>query len=362
MSQVLTISYPEFGKCLHEKAALKRVPIKGTIELTPFCNLNCSHCYVKVGERENYVLSYQEICHIIDMVIAEGCLWLIFSGGEPLTRNDFLDIYRYAKERGLIIIILSNGTLVTPEIASYLQKVPPYSVTISLYGVTKKTYEAMTKIPGSFKQFQYGIQLLLDYDIPLKFSAIMTTLNQHEFWEMRKFGGTMGVETNFYLSLSPRIDGSKIPCEIRLSPEEVLNIDRADKNRCNKWLKTVREIQSSVINPEGQFNCTAGLNEFLIDCHGMLNLCPIFRTPGYNLLKGTFKEGWNLLSDIRLKRMRLPPECQSCVWISMCPQCPAMSELEEGTWKKPTDYYCKITKLRAEKFGNEAFCKKEGGD
>lgn len=358
MYQIPISSYGDFGKYLHETTASKRIPIKGIFEVTPLCNLDCIHCYVKVDGRKRDLLNYQEICHIIDMVAAEGCLWLTFSGGEPFIRDDFLDIYMYAKKKGLLIRINSNGTLITPKIADYLRKNPPHSITLSFYGITQETYEAITNTPGSFESFMYGIRRLLDYNLPIKLSAVMMTINRHEVLKMKKFGKELNVETNFYLSLSPRIDGSMDPCKIRLSPEEVLKIDLADTDRYEKWLKVVGKIRSGLDPSNNPVNCTAGLNHFQIDCHGMLNLCSLFRIPEYNLCRGNFKDGWNLLSEVRLKRMKYAPKCQGCAWGSICPQCSARSELEEGSWEKPINYFCKIAQLRTDAFGRII----DGGD
>ncbi|GAG51750.1 unnamed protein product, partial [marine sediment metagenome] len=61
-------------------------------------------------------LTYDEHCRILDEITAAGCLWLLYTGGEIFARKDFLDIYTYAKQKGLIISLFSNGTLITPEV------------------------------------------------------------------------------------------------------------------------------------------------------------------------------------------------------------------------------------------------------
>src|SRR3990167_1268938 len=113
-SHLPEIKYAEFSRHLHKKSIAERIPLHGTIELTFRCNLNCVHCYCPtLGpqdiERE---LNYQEICRIIDDMLAEGCLWWTISGGEPLIREDFQDIYIYARKKGLLITLFTNGTLI----------------------------------------------------------------------------------------------------------------------------------------------------------------------------------------------------------------------------------------------------------
>ncbi|MGB3904717.1 MAG: radical SAM protein, partial [Anaerolineae bacterium] len=156
-------SYAEFSNRLHDKLGGKRVPIAGSLELTFRCNLRCVHCYLgdtRAGIPGKQELTYAEIRDLLDQIVDEGCLWLLLTGGEPLVRPDFLDIYTYAKQKGLLVTLFTNGTLITPQIADYLQQWRPFVVEISLYGRTKETYEKVTGVPGSYERCMRGIQLL----------------------------------------------------------------------------------------------------------------------------------------------------------------------------------------------------------
>jgi MoaA/NifB/PqqE/SkfB family radical SAM enzyme len=134
---VSTIPYSEFGVKLQK---IGRFAMGGTIEITPRCNLKCVHCYVAHCNWPHDILTFDEICKIIDDLVKQGCLWISFTGGEPLLRPDFIDIYTYAKKKGLFVVLLTNGTLITPEIADYLSIYTPRFVEISLYGATKRVY------------------------------------------------------------------------------------------------------------------------------------------------------------------------------------------------------------------------------
>jgi MoaA/NifB/PqqE/SkfB family radical SAM enzyme len=97
-------------------------------------------------------LSYEEHCRILDEIADAGCLWLLYSGGEIFARGDFLEIYTYAKKKGLLITLFTNGTMITPKIADYLLEWRPFSIEVTLYGHTKGTYERLTGIPGSYEK------------------------------------------------------------------------------------------------------------------------------------------------------------------------------------------------------------------
>ena len=70
-------------------------------------------------------LSTEEHYRLLDQLADAGCLWLLFTGGEIFARRDFLDIYTYAKQKGFLITLFTNGTLITPRIADDARRVAP---------------------------------------------------------------------------------------------------------------------------------------------------------------------------------------------------------------------------------------------
>lgn len=342
------ISYAPFSNRLHKKAMAERVPINGTIEVTFRCNLKCVHCYC-VCDANKKELSFKEICHIIDEIVEAGCLWLLISGGEPLLRSDFLEIYTYAKKKGLIVSLFTNGTLITTEIADYLRRWRPFVVEITLYGITKETYEKVTGIPGSFERCMEGIRLLLDRKISLKLKTTLITLNKHELWKMKKYAEDLGLEFRFDPVINPRIDGSKEPCQLRVSPEEVVRFDLEDENRLKAWKEFLDGFRRE--KPDYLFTCGGGLSSFVIDPYGELQLCVLFRSPSYSLRQGTFRDGWdNLFPRLRAQKFNRDNKCWRCKYFPVCDQCPGWAQLEKEDPEFPVEYLCQIAHLRAKAF------------
>ncbi len=121
--------YGEFSERLHQKAASLHIPVSGSLEVTQRCNLRCMHCYIPLSKRKGprkVELSISEIQHILDEIKEAGCLWLLLTGGEPLLRTDFLDIYKFAKHKGFLLTLFTNGTLLTPRIADVLCEWRPF--------------------------------------------------------------------------------------------------------------------------------------------------------------------------------------------------------------------------------------------
>ncbi len=351
------IKYAQFSEQLCKQSPKKRIPINVSFEPTFRCNLRCAHCYCnlpandrKVQERE---LATKEVFRIFDEIAEEGCLWLLITGGEPLLRKDFLEIYTYAKKKGFLITLFTNGTLITTEIADYLVQWPPFEIEISLYGVTSETYERVTGIPGSFKRCQMGIDLLLERQLPLKLKTVVMNLNYDELWKMKEYAERLGVNFRFDTDINQRIDGSKNPANLRLSPEEVLRLDLADEKRVELW----REVCEKLIRPpqsDNLFICGAGVFSCHIDPYGQMSVCMISQFQSYDLRCGSFEEGWHQAIP---EFLTLKPEedypCGKCELISLCGQCPGWAWLENGNLEAPVEYLCRIAYLRAAEFNTK---------
>jgi len=351
------LGYGEFSKRLHDKVAGQRIPIVGSLELTFRCNLRCVHCYVAHGHRGipgRQELTQAEICDILGQVVDEGCLWLLLTGGEPLLRPDFLDIYTYAKRKGLILTLFTNGTLLTPPMVDHLAEWRPFVVEITLYGRTQETYERVTGVPGSHARCMRGIDLLLDRGIPLKLKTMLMTLNQHEVWDMKAYADSLGVDFRFDPLLNAGLDGSLAPTQFRLAPEEAVAFDLADAKRMEHWRRFCDRFIGAPPDPESLYICGAGLSSFHVGPYGELSACMIARQPGYDLRGGSFRQGWReFIPQVRAPKRTRETACARGDLISLCGQCPGWSQLEYGDQERPVAYLCAVAHRRAQAFGLE---------
>lgn len=356
------LSYTEFGKRLREKIGNQRIPISGSMELTFRCNLRCVHCYLDglhegiPGQQE---LSYQEFCGIIDQIVDEGCLWLLLTGGEPFVRPDALDIYTYAKRKGLIVTLFTNGTLITPQIADYLAEWRPFKVEITLYGRTQQTYERITGIPGSHARCMQGIDLLLERGVPLMLKTMLMTLNKHELWDIKAYAESLGVDFRFDPMLNAGVNGTRKPISYRLSPEEIVQFDVADPKRLSDWLDLYRRFRDVHVDPRHLYTCGAGLNSFHIDPFGKLNICMMSRTPACDLHKIDFRSGWGeFLRQIRLQSPTEHYRCNQCELLTLCGQCPGWAQVEHANPEEPVEFLCSVAHLRAVAFEQQSLITK----
>lgn len=349
--QIPELGYAESSLRIHGNAAMKNIPISGSIDITNRCNLRCVHCYIRdtcCGEE----LSFKEICDIFDQAADAGCLWLCLTGGEPLVRPDFRDIYSYAKRRGFLITLFSNGTLLTPSMVDFLAEEPPFVLDITLYGMTAETYDKVTGLPGSFDRCKKGIELALERHLPLKLKTMVMTLNAHEFQDMRRYAKSLGVPFRYDTQINPRIDGSQEPNRYRLTPEEIVSLELEDPELADKLSKELPRLYG-IHSKRGNklYLCQAGKNSFHITSDGKLNVCMLSHLPGYDLHKGTFYDGFhNIFPKVRAKRRTRYSKCQVCPALNLCSLCPAWAILEHGDPEAEVEFLCQTTKLRVAAF------------
>jgi radical SAM protein with 4Fe4S-binding SPASM domain len=344
----------DFWRPIRSRAYRERIPLQGSFELTFRCNLRCVHCYItqadSLGKLPSGVqeLSTAEVCGIIDQIVAEGCLFLLLTGGEPLLRSDFVEIYTYAKRKGLLLYLYTNGTLLTPELADFLGEWRPRHVEISLYGCTRETYERVTGVSGSYERCRRGIDLLVERGVPLHLKTMALTLNKHELPGMRAFAEDLGLDFRFDAEVHACVDGSRRPWNYRLSPEEVVELDMADPRRAKSWRELYERVPHDGHVSEALYACGAGLASFHIDACGQLTPCMSVRQSTYDIRRGSFGEGWRTyLKRVRCQEMPRDYRCARCAARAFCTSCPGRSFLETGDQRTPSNHACEVAHLRA---------------
>ncbi len=339
---------------LRLKAAEHRIPISGSIEITHCCNLRCKHCYLGpqgiVHQNADHVLDTTAWKKIMDDITEAGCLQLLITGGDPLIRKDFVDIYQHAAKNGLLIRLYTNGTLISDKIIDVLQAFPPIEVEITLYGATAETYENVTGITGSYKKCIQGIEKLLAANLPLKLKTMVMTLNQHEFFAMEQLAKDFGVKFRHDCVISPFMDGDKTPLQYRIKPEEVIAIDFAHEENNAEWVEQNAKYGGVVVDSDKLYNCGAGKIGFHIDPFGNLMPCMSTAAYKYNLLQGSFADGWNNFfpKDFLAKSAPQDFVCSKCDKHFLCGACPAAFDIENKSETEPVDYMCQIGHLRAD--------------
>lgn len=351
---------------LWKRQKARKALISFDLEITARCSNNCRHCYINLpaGDRvaKDKELSLEEIKEIADEAVSLGALWCLITGGEPLLREDFADIYLYLKRKGLLLSVFTNATLVTEDHVGLFERYPPRDIEVSVYGVSKETYEKVTRRSGSFGAFERGLNLLLGSGLRVRLKATILRSNLHEKPEIARF---CRERTRDYFRFDPflhlRYDGNptrniEIKSE-RLSPEEIVAVERSDpertqalENGCDKLIVPTPSRTTS----NHLFHCGAGRESFSLSYDGLFRLCSPLWHPDcvYDLKKGSLIDAWRRFAprvrDMRSDRREFLETCRVCPLINLCLWCPAHAHLETGELDAPVTYFCQVAHARAE--------------
>jgi radical SAM protein with 4Fe4S-binding SPASM domain len=148
---------------------------------TKACNLRCMHCYYTArAQADPDEMSTVEAKTMIDDLAAFGAPVLLFSGGEPLLRDDLYELGAYATERGLRTVISTNGTLIDRPVAGRIKQVGFSYVGISLDGIgpTNDRFRGMT---GAFEAALGGIRACTEAGVR---TGLRLTLNRHNYEDL----------------------------------------------------------------------------------------------------------------------------------------------------------------------------------
>ncbi len=326
-----------------------RIPVSGMIELTRRCNLKCVHCYLGDGEDRFGCgeMTTEQVCGIIDQIAEAGCLYLSITGGDPMMRKDFPEVYRHAKEAGLLVTVMCDGVLVSREIIRLFEELPPSAVEVSLYGATAETYESITRIEGSFLRCVRGIRRLVEADHTVRIKTVLMSLNAHEADQMRALAARFDLPLKMDAAIFPCLHTSdRKPVDLRVPPHEVVQIELADPKAVESWLKYLDRPAPDV--PQDKlYVCGAGITAFYIDAFGFVYPCMMTTRYKYNLLETDFRTLWSeKLGELHDKRPRADYECAGCELQRACASCPGFHDQEHGAEDVKSEYVCDTAKTR----------------
>ena len=265
----------------------ERFPYSCQWEITCRCNLHCVMCYTDCFNRPDAIrqeLATAEILLIMDELAEAGTLELCLTGGEPLARPDFFQLYEHAIRCGFLVTVFSNGTLITEAHADRFAALRPHRIEISLHGMTRETFERVTLGQGSYDRCLQAIGFLLDRQIPLVLKSTAMTLNQREILDIKRYVESLGtVKYKLGEEMRPELDGGAVPFQYALSEQDLAELNQRDPDL---WRDACR--RDSLEPPP----CRSGMHVFHIDAYGQLQLCSGNRRRSYNLRTGSFHAGF----------------------------------------------------------------------
>lgn len=346
---------PYLSTYLHQKGRRLGLPIGGNFELTARCNFNCPMCYVHMTQEQvdktGKELTAGQWLSIAKEARDMGMVFVLLTGGEPLMRKDFFEIYHGMKEMGLLISINSNGSMISGDILKRFLEDPPFRFNISLYGGSNETYQHMCGLPA-YNQVKDNIRALREAGIDVSLNLSITPYNCEDLEQIYADSVELGVnvKATSYMYPSVRVNGEHYGCGNRLSATEAARCsvqwdelrfsEEEFKLRAQNLQKMMDKFQENCpVDASEGIHCRAGSSSFWMTWDGKMLPCGMMTVPSVYPLEVGFETAWNQLRE-ETRRIRLPHECSSCDYKDACSVCAAVCFTETGSFDKVPDYVC----------------------
>jgi MoaA/NifB/PqqE/SkfB family radical SAM enzyme len=257
---------------------------------------------------------------LVDMLREMGILWFQITGGEPLIDPHFPPSYQRAHGAGMMVEILTNGSrLARPELIEMFSAKRPHKITVSMYGASAETADALTQTRGAFKNTYRGLKAASAAGLPVEVTIIITKHNVAELNDMRALVDELGFPRNEYGSISPTYTGNG---------------------------STLETQAPGYLDKSAVFaGCPAGHTSFHVDPHGFATMCKVGRDNPINVI-AEGPEGLLRLPAIADAQMLRTGGCSGCKLSSTCRVCRPMARVYQEA-KAPLENYCQHGERKA---------------
>ena len=321
--------------------------------ITNKCNLTCDHCYISAGPDKERAgeLSTEEAKAFIDDVSEMGVPLLLFTGGEPLVRNDFWELAAHAKAKKLRAVISTNGTLITKNIAKRLKDSGISYVGISIDGADSETHDAIRNQRGSFAKAIQALKYCVEIDLKCGIRITASKDNVAEIPNLLDLCLELGVPRFCLYWLVPSGRGKGMYDDKQLNREEILETLDFLFEKAKTLDPSLIEILTVDAPQDGIYllkkmkeenhpeyenaykllsftgdSCSAGDRAANVDPVGNIYACQFAQRPELvvgNVRDHKFSEIWNnsdseILTKFRAKKEQLKGICGDCVNKNIC--------------------------------------------
>ena len=339
---------------LYRKAARMGMPLSGTFELTPLCNMNCKMCYVRLDQRQQAAIrplaTAEQWLALGKAAKDGGMLYLLLTGGEPFSHPECKQIIQGLHEMGLLLSVNTNGTLIDETAIAWLKEAPPTRVNVTLYGASNETYEKLCGDGEGFTRTVRAIALLRSAGIPVKINCSVTPDNVADLPKIAAYckENQLVLQTNTYMFPPLRKDDRFIGRNFRFSPEEaayytaVSELVTEGSERFMARQVPAPEPTEDCREVGDGVRCRAGRCSFWVTWAGKLLPCGMFTLPDCpNVFESDFLSAWERIKE-QVAQIRLPAQCAGCELKDSCRACAAMVYTESGNFRDVPAYRCQM--------------------
>lgn len=298
---------------------------------TQRCNLRCRHCYLSAGRRARTELSFEEGCRLIDQLANAGTRMLILTGGEPLLRRDIAELAAHASSRGLLVVLGTNGMLLSPSRVRQLKAAGVGGAGISLDSLQREKHDSFRGLPGAWEGAVRGIRACVAEGLPVLLQMTALPWNYGEVEGMIDFAHDEGATafTLYFLvctgrgemltDITPAQYEQALGSLVEAQQRHPLMMIRA---RCAPQLGRIASQRDSAL--VGNAGCLAGRRYCRITPEGEVTPCPYLPLAAGTIRKRPFADIWRAAPLFRRLREEAPSgRCAACDFRELCGGCRA---------------------------------------
>ncbi len=340
-------------------------------EITRQCNLFCAHCRASADDRQCAgELTTEECYRLVDQILEVGHPILILTGGEPLRRPDVFQVAQYAAGKGLRVVMGTNGTLITEEVAAKMKAIPLSRISVSLDFPNPELQDKFRGQAGAFEAALNGIQNAKKAGVEIQINCTLTQMNVQYLDEMVELALRVGAVAFHPFLLVPTGRGKGLASK-ELSPqqyEDTLNhiYDKQKELGDRLFFKPTdaphyvrimkqrqKPAQTDIPASQGAAQagrghptnaisrgCLAGIGFCFISHVGRVQGCGYLDVEAGNIKEQTFSKVWhdsplfNHLRDLR----NLKGKCGNCEFNRVCGGCRARAYEATGEYLESEPY------------------------
>ncbi len=305
------------------------------------CNMFCDHCYRDAGEKVENELTTQEAKKMLQEIARAGFKIMIFSGGEPLMRDDIVELVSYAKNLGLRPVFGTNGTLITKDLAQSLKDAGAMGMGISLDSMDPAKHDKLRKYEGAWEEAVQGMKNCKEVGLPFQIHTTVMDWNKDEILKITDFAVEMGAIAHHIFFLVPTGRAVNIEQEsLRAKEYEELigkiqdkteEVDIEIKPTCApQFMRIAKQKGQKVRFAKG---CLAGTSYCIISPKGDVQPCAYLNIKVGNVKEKPFNEIWEESEDFkRLRTMDYAGGCGVCQFKKICGGCRARAYFYHGDY------------------------------
>ncbi len=318
--------------------------------LTRLCNLRCPHCYLSAGKKGDDELTTEECFGLIDEMKALGTEMVILTGGEPLLRKDIYDLARRCAERGLWVVMGTNGVLINDRVAKKMVECGIKGVGISIDSVDPAMHNSFRGGPNSWEHSVRALEICRAHGLEVLVQSTVMAENYDEIPQLIDFARDMGAWSfNLYFLVQTgrgqqMNDLSAEQTEAMLgklveSQEEYRPM--LVRSKCAPHFKRIAYERGLGGLESG--GCMAGTEYCRITPGGDVTPCPYMELSAGNIRTSSFTEIWQnsqLFKELR-NPQQLGGRCGGCEYKELCGgcRCRAYAAFEDPLAEDPACTY-----------------------